>query len=327
MPANIGLPNTLSGNLVDLIARDPASAVGELRALSPLPVDAQRMIDTAVTQVGMERLTIVQDLINAGLVFNLPGWLGVPTIYNERVGRGGHARRTFVPESRGERFMLDRDGVTLPVYCTWADFSFDIRTLATAQRVGTPLDTSHVSAATRAVNEAIEDQAINGLPFTIDGNGADGLLTNPVNSFAYVDGEAWTASGHSGEDILADILGMIEDAQDDFYYGPYTLYIPKAYYMKLLLDYKSATSGSIWERIQMPGLTIKVADMLPANKTVLIQMTNNVIDVVLGQNPTTLSWEDAPGLHRSWMVLACAIVRIKQDYDGRAGIVVGGLTV
>lgn len=302
-------------------------SIAEFRAAAPLPVDAQRMIDNAVIRVGMERLTIVADLINAGLVFPLPNWLAVPTIYNERVGRGGHARRTMVPKARGERFVLDREGTTIPVYATWADFSFDIRSLLTAQRSGVSLETSHVEAATRAVNEAFEDQALNGLGFTIDGNTADGILTNPVNAFQYTGGEAWDAVGHTGEEILSDVLGMIDMAQDDFYNGPYMLYVPRSYWAKLALDYKSATSGTILQRInELGNVRVKQADMLPANRTVLIQMTSNVIDVVLGQTPTTLSWEDGPGLERFFMVLGCAVVRIKQDYNGGSGIVVGNTT-
>lgn len=301
-------------------------SIEAFRAAAPLPIDAQRQIDNAVIRVGMERLTIVQDLINAGLVYPLPNWLGVQTVYNEKTGRAGNARRSMVPKTRGERFVLDREGVTIPVYATTSDYSFDIRSLMAAQRAGAPLETSHTEAAVRAVNEAFEDQAINGLGFNVDGNTADGFLTNPVNTFGYVDNQSWTNTNHSGEDILADVLGMIEDAQDDFYYGPYNLYIPKAYWMKLMTDYKSATSGTILERLQMPGLTIKVADMLPADRTILVQMTSNVVDVIVGQVPTALSWEDGPGLERFFLILGCAIVRIKSDYAGRAGIVVGNLT-
>lgn len=307
-------------------------SVGAFRAASPLPKDAQELFDKAVVTVGRDRLVIVEDLLAEGLTYNLPNWLAVPTIYYERVGRAGHAQRTMVPKARGERQVQDRAGTTLPIYATWDDFSFGIRELLAAERVGSPLDTAMVEEATRNVNEAVEDQAINGAGFSVNGNSIPGLLTAPnANTQAYVGNEAWDNSGHTGEEILTDVLNMIDGLQADGYYGPYNLYVPTTYGSKLNQDYKSATSGTIRERLEVleaggRPIRIRVADQLPANRTALVQMTSNVLDVIVGQTPTNVSWEDGPGWERFFVVLACLIVRFKTDYDGGSGIILGNTT-
>lgn len=305
-------------------------SISEFRAAAPLPVDAQRMIDNAVVRVGRQRLVIVDDLLSAGLTFSLPNWLAVPTLYNEAIGEAGHAQRTMVPKARGERQIMDRTGVTIPIYATWDDFSFDIRSLLAAERVGSPLDTTHAEQAVRNVNEAFEDSVINGIDFNVAGNTVLGLIDS-TNTFAYASGEAWDVAGHTGEEILADVLSAIDVAVADGFYGPYNLYVPTTYGSKLNQDYKSATSGTIRERLEQieaggRGLNIRVADKMPANRVALVQMTSDVIDLVVGQTPTMVSWEDGPGWERFFVALGCIVPRIKVNSAGNYGVVIGNLT-
>lgn len=309
--------------------------IGDFRALSPMPPDAQRLLDTAVNRVQTERLVFVNDLITEGLTFDLPNWMSVPTIQSQKTGRGGHAQRTMVPKARGERQILDQVPVTIPVYATWDDFSFDIRTLMTAARAGYAIDTTHAEEATRNVNEAIEDQGINGAPFAVAGHAVPGLLNAPsLHSYQYLGGatgRAWDDPAKTGEHILADVVDMMDEAGADNYTGPFNLYVPRLYGSKLSLDYKSATSGTIRQRLEEleaggRPLRIRTADKLPANRTALVQMTSNVVDVVVGEQPTMIDWEDGPGFEKFFIVMACVIVRFKSDYDGGSGVVVGNIT-
>lgn len=308
-------------------------AVNMFRASRPLPEDAQRVLDRSIIRVGRERLVIVQDLIDAGLTYDLPNWLAVPLIQNDRINEAGNARRTMVPKARGERFVLDMTPAVIPVFCTWADFSFDIRTLLAAQRAGYDIDGAHAEMATRNVNIWIENQAIYGAGLQVTGGyTAPGFFTSPVNTTTYTGGEAWSASGHTGEEIHADVMAMIEALQADKFYGPYRLYVPLAYWNKLQFDYKSATSGTILERLTAGMgslLSIRPTEQFTgsdANKTLMIQMTSDVVDVIMGQQPTVISWEDGPGFEKFFIVLACVITRIKSNYLGNQGYVVGNTT-
>jgi hypothetical protein len=331
---NVLVPKTGSGNEIRGLGSGlyRSGSVAAFRAAAPLPIDTQRVIDQAVISVGRQRLQFVEDLLAAGLTYPLPNWLAVPTLYQEKLGEAGTAKRTMQPKSRGQRFVLDRAGYTLPIYCTWDDFSFGIRELLAAERVGAPLDTSHVAQATRNVNEALEDAAING-GITVDGNSSPGLVNAPdVNTYQYLGGatgRAWDDAAKTGAHILADLIDMIEVEQADNKYGPYNLYVPLTYGNKLMEDYSTSfASGTIRQRLlEIDVLSnIRVVDYMPADRVALVQMTSDVVDIVVGQTPTEVSWEDGPGWERSFVVLACMVPRFKSDYSGQSGIVLGNIT-
>jgi uncharacterized linocin/CFP29 family protein len=301
-------------------------SLAEYRAATPLPKNTQEVIDNAVIRIGRDRLAVVDDLLSLGLTVPMPGWLGIPSLTSHKVGEAGHAQVSMVPRSqrtRGERQVAQLTPYTIPIPCVWDDFSFDIRELSAAERVDYPLDTSHVEQATRNVNVAIEDMAWNGGP-QINNHTLPGILSS-TNTQTFVGGEAWDVAGHTGEEILQDVQAMIGVLQADKFYGPYRLYITGSYDRKLNEDYKSATSGTIRERLSALGALngIRVADYLPANTVVLLQTTRDVIDVIVGQQPTPITWEDGPGFERDWVVMACIVPRVKNNSDGNYGICVG----
>lgn len=304
-------------------------SIAEFKALAPLPKNTQELIDTAIVRIGRQRLVIVEDLIAEGLTFPLPNWLSVPTITHHEAAEAGHAQRTMVPKARGERQIMDLDTFTVPVYATWDDFSFNIRELEAADRVGYPLDTTHVEQAVRNVNFAVEDAAINGGP-TIGGNSVSGML-DTTNTFTYAGGEAWDVVGHTGEEILQDVIGGMKVLRADKFYGPYNLYVPTTYGEKLNEDFKANSDKTILQRLEElraggRNLRVREADLLPANRTLLVQMTSDVVDVVVGQTPTDLSWSPEPGFERFFLILACVVMRLKVNHDGNHSVAAGNLT-
>lgn len=295
------------------------------------PDNAHEVIERAVTTVQQTRLNIVSDLIAAGLTTPLPDWWAVPSLRRGNIGRAGRAHRTMVPDSRGERFVLQRGGTSWPIFCTWADFSFNVRELAIAERMRSPLDTSHVEQATYLDNEAIEDQAWNGLtdeqgsPMSIDGMTAPGLLSSPT-TFDYA---TWT--GLTGPAIVTVVQDAIELLRPT-HPGPFTLYIPSNYSKTVTSDYGTAYPKTILARLQELGpwggrnLEVRISDTLPDNRVVLIQMDRSAVDVIVGQVPTPLSWQDGPKFNTYWIVLACVIFRMFADVEGNYGVAVGDLT-
>lgn len=307
-------------------------SVARFRAMSPLPPDSQQIIDDAVIRVGRQNLAIVDDLISEGLTRPLPNWLSVLEIGVDKVNEVGHAIRTMDLDVRGERQVMDRIRAVIPVFATHDDFSFGARELAAAERVGQPLDDAHVEQAVRNVNVAIEDQAINGAGFNVNGNSAPGLLTAPSNTFQYTGtNKAWDHASKTGAEIVTDVLGMISVAKADNFTGPFNFYIPSDYDSALNKNYSDGTTTfdqtirERLEKIQSGGRAIRIraADLLPDDRVVMVQMTSNVIDVVIGQQPVPVSWLSNNGWRRFFVVLACMITRIKTDYNGGAGIVVG----
>jgi uncharacterized linocin/CFP29 family protein len=314
--------------LAAMLARN--LSVGQLRSLTPLPAEAQKEIDKAVVRVGRTRLVLVDDLISEGLVYNLTDPLSVMQLEWESTSETGGAQRTMSPSARGENQLPNRTPSRVPIFLTTDDFFLGIRTFRASQRVGQPLDTTLVEQATRRVNEAIEDQAFNGASLAVGGYSAPGVLGAPsVNSYVYNDsGQAWDNAGKTGEEILSDVLSMIDLAVGDKRYGPYNLYVPTLYGNKLNADFKANSAMTTLQRLEQisvggRNLQVRVADALPANKTVLVQMTSDVIDLINGQAPVTIPWTSPDGFTLYWLVMAIQVVRVRADYSSNSGIVVG----
>lgn len=300
------------------------NSIAEMRHLAPLPKDAQELIDRAVVQVGLERLVVAADVMAEIQTFDLPDPLSVMEVFWEREAKIGHAQRVMQPVARGERQMPDRKPTRIPIYATTDDFSFNARVLRASQRVGQPIDTSTVQQATRRVNESIEDAIINGAGLTVDGNEAPGLLNAPGRSSEVI--SDWSTA--TGAVILSETLAMIDAAQANNFFGPYNLYVGTTIGNHLNEDFKLEVEGTIRRRLELievggRNLRVRVADRIPANTAVLLQMTSDVIDVIDGQLPTAVSWEDGPGWERFFVVLAFVVPRVKRDYEDKAGIVVG----
>jgi uncharacterized linocin/CFP29 family protein len=307
-------------------------SVDAFRAAAPLPKNTQELIDKTVLSVALDELVIVKDLIAEGLTYDLPNWLAVPQLYWEMSSTAGRARRSMIPKTRGENQLPDRTGVTIPIYCTLSNFELGIREQLASERAGAPLDTTMIEEETQRVNEAIEDAVINGSGLQVAGSTAPGLLNAPSgNSYTYVGGEKWDAAGKTGAEIVTDVLAMMALARADGRKGPYNLYVSTVYGHTLNQNYSDGVTTFDYtirerlERIVAGGRTIRVreADKLPEDTTILLQMTRNVIDVVYGQAPAVITWEDGPGLERYWLVLACIVPRVKTTYDSQSGIVVG----
>ena len=117
--------------------------------------------------------------------------------------------------------------------------------------------------------------------------------------------------------------------------GPYTLYVGTQISAALDMDYDTTSPSqglTIRERLQkIGGLTIKTADMIPNGnvttgvgaKAVLVQMTRDVLDVVVGMRPTVIPWTSVSGFTFHNMIMSIMVPRVKVDYSGKTGIVQG----
>jgi len=332
--------NPLSNALLRAMQERGELSIPALRALSPLSDKAQILVDRAVVNVGLERLVFVADLLAEGLTYPLDDPLSVMYLEWEQVSKVGTAQRTMSPSARGENQLIDRRVKRLPIYVTTDDFSVGIRTLKASQRVGTPLDVTQVEQATRRVNEALEDAALNGgttsdgTQFTVGGYSAPGLLNAPnTNSFSLT--ADWTGTntiGTTGPAMLADVLAMISLLQADKRFGPYNLYVGTKAGNLVESDFKVNTTDTIRTRIEQiqaggRNIRIRVADQMPnatsGTQVALVQMTSDVVQIVNGQPPTVIPWTSLDGFTLYWLVMAIMIQRVRDDYEGNSGIVIG----
>lgn len=304
---------------------------GDFRALAPLQDKAQVVIDQAVVEVGLQRLTLAADIMSAGLVYNLSDPLSVTQLEWSSTNKVGAAQRTMSPSARGENKLPIVLPNRLPIYLTTDTFELDIRTLKMSQRVGTPLDTALIKACTRSVNEAIEDAAINGAT-TLDGQdlvdagySAPGLLNAPNAETQALTAASWDTSPVVA-DILSEVQLMLGKLRANKKFGPYRMYVSTDVGAVLDNDYVAASpQNTIKERLlKLDGLqAIRTADMMPAAKVVIVQMTSDVIDMVVGQQPTVIPWTSLDGFTIHNLVMAIMIPRVRSDYDGNSGVCIG----
>lgn len=317
--------------MLDNVIRD----VNGFRALAPLPERSQIVLDQAVVDVGLERLTFVADIMAAGLTYNLSDPLSVTQLEWYAANKVGAAQRTMSPSARGENKLPDRLPHRLPVYLTTDTFELDIRTLKMSQRVGIPLDTALIKQCTRSVNEAIEDAAINGAT-TLDGQelkvagySAPGLLNAPNAETQNLTSAAWSTVP-VGATVYNETQAMLGKLRANKKFGPYRMYVGTDVSAALDADYDSVSGSrglSIRERLmKLEGLqAIRMADLMPATKVAIVQMTSDVIDMVVGQQPTVIPWTSLDGFTFHNLIMAIMIPRVRSDYNGDSGVVVGTL--
>jgi hypothetical protein len=223
----------------------------------------------------------------------------------------------------------------LPIYLTIDGFELDIRTLKVSERVGTPLDTSLAGSCTRSVNEGIEDAIING-PTTLDGQTlvdagytAYGILNEPNVNTQALTLAAWQTVP-VGSTVFTEVEAMIGKLQGDLKFGPYRLYVPTLVGNALDSDYNATNNAqglTIRERLlKIPTLQdIKTADMMPSTKVALVQMTEDVVRMVVGQPPTAIPWTSLDGFQIHNIIMAIMVPQVRSDYNGNSGICVGTL--
>lgn len=338
---------TLGGKgspLSDVVQRAMAENQGELsirslrapgfRALSPLLDKAQVQIDTAVVEVGLQRLALVADLLAEGLTYPITDPLSMTQLEWNQISKQQAAQRTMTPSARGENKLPIVLPTRLPIYLTTDRFELDLRTLLVSKRSGLPLDTALIKMATRGVNEALEDAAINGAT-TIDGQDLQdaGYKAPGILNDAHVNTQALTlASWDStpvGTSIVDEVIAMAGKNIADNKTGPFNLYVPTGVGNAIQNDYSAAKGDlTIQQRIEQlqyggRGIRVRTVDLMPSTKVALVQMSNDVIDLVTGQMPTPITWTSIDGFTIYNLVMAIMVPRIKSDYEGQSGICVG----
>lgn len=301
--------------------------INSLRTNAVLRKEEWIQFDTVVVEVARSRLVGVADLVNAGLTFNLSNGMGTTVVQWEQSSDMDPAIRSMDGITRDRDDRVEFTLNNLPIYITHKDFSLNLRHLEASRRLGEPLDTFQSSVCARRVSDSLEDALFNGVGgYTVAGDTAHGYTTHPNrNTFEFEGNLAWDDASKTGENIVLDVIGMIELAHLDNMFGPYIMYVPTTYWTSLQKDFKANSDRTQLERIRaIAGITeIRVADTLAANNVVLVQMTSDVVDEVIGMQPTVVQWDEEGGFKINFKVLAIMVPRIKADFDGRSGLVHG----
>lgn len=294
-----------------------------LRTLSTLRKDEWKAYDAALIEVAQRRLRGVADLIAAGLTKPLANAMGKTVLEYEKVTDMFEASISMDGVSRTENDRMEFELNSIPVPITHKDFWINLRTLSASRERGEALDTTQVRTAGRLVAEAQESLLFNGATGKFGGLSLYGYTTHPNrNTAAFGTGGDWGQAAKTGEQMLADLLTCISGLEGDRMYGPYALYIPRDASVNLEKDFKAGTNGSIRKRLlEVENLTsIRTADFLASSSILLVQLTEDVVQLVQGEPLQTIQWDVEGGFNINFKAFMIQVPLIRSDVDGRSGI-------
>lgn len=292
--------------------------INALRTNDILRKEEWLVYDRTVIDVARAQLVGVADLLTAGLRLDLPNAFGTTVVQWEKMSDMTGAQVDMHGLTDGEKDRLEFSLENVPVPITHKEFSINIRALAASRNGGMPLDTTQAAVATRRVSDSLEGTLFAGASVKAGGGQIYGYTTFPSRNVGSLTA-AWSVA--TGAQILADFITIIAALAADNMYGPFRVYVPVAYYIHMLDDLKANSDKSILQRMQeIPGIAgIKATTQLTTG-VVFVQMTSDVVDMVVGFQPVPVMWESNGGMVVNVKILAIMVPRLKADYDGRCGI-------
>ena len=130
----------------------------------------------------------------------------------------------------------------------------------------------------------------------------------------------------TGAEYVTDMLATIAALQADFMWGPYTLMINYTTFNRMQNDYDVAGAShmTIMERLQkIEGVSRIIPSYnVPANHAYFVQLTNDVIDEVIGLQPTTVQWESLGGMQMHFKVMSIMIPRLRWTQTLQSGVAI-----
>lgn len=280
-------------------------------------------VDNTLVQEAVIRLRGVSDLIAAGLTYNLTNAMGRTVLEYQKIGDMDPATVSMDGMTRSEDDAQELTFAQMPIPITHKDFFINLRKLAASRNLGEGLDLTQSRTSGRLVAEELERMLFQGGP-TFGALPLYGYTTHPDrNTVAFGTNGNWVQAAKTGENILADVLSLLTLAEGDRMWGPYMLYVSRNASTKLESDFKTNTTDSIRERLaRVDGIRgISVVDQLPANNVLLVQMTSDVVQWVMGETIQTIQWDVNGGFGINFKAFAIQLPLIRSDKSLRSGIV------
>jgi len=286
--------------------------------------DDWKILDDAIVKAATERLRLVTDLRAAGLTFTIPQGMGKTVLETETMTDINDAITSMdgLRESPDDRPEFELTNLPLPI--THKDFQFSARQILASRNGGSPLDTTTAELAGRKVAEKVERLTLGRDAGTVFGGGTVSGLINFTSTISYTLTTPVGATG-VGAQLLADVLAMRAASVAAFHYGPWMMYVAPNWDTYLDADFKANSDKTVRERIKAVNgiIDIRTLDFLQNYDIVLVQMTSDIIRIVIGMDITTLQWDTKGGMEKNFKVMAIMVPQCRADINGNTGIVYG----
>ena len=305
-----------------------------LRTNDVLRKEEWKLMDDILIEEARRRLVFVDDLVGAGMTFSIGNGLGTTLIEWERVSHMEGAQISMDGVMDGRRDVVEFDLQQMPVPIIHRDFQINIRKLEASRRTGEPLDTTMMRQAARLVMEAVEDIALFGSHI----QQSTAQIFGPVNfpqRRMLAGCEDWGDPSTTGQEKLQDLIDMIETLQHGLldaaepqgkrnnHRGPFNLYIDDTALLNLMNDWspEKGDQTQMQRLMQIPQLSsIKALPTLDST-LMMMQMTPDVMDLVVGMEPIVIMWSTHGGMVFNFKIMTIMVPRPKSTYAGQSGIV------
>jgi hypothetical protein len=300
-------------------------AVLARNATATMRYEDWRQLDSVVLKAARPRLKFVADVRQRGLEYGIGNGMGKTVLSTETLSDINDADISMdgLTQTQGDRPVSEIGHLPLPIISK--DFSYSAREIAVSQSGGTPLDTTTAEMAGRKVAEQVEKLALGVASSYTYGGGTVYGATNYTNALTKTM-TAPTASGWAATTTVEEVLAMRGQSQAAYYYGPWMLYTSPSWDAYLDNDY-SAAKGDNTLRQRLAAIEgiegVRTLDYLTGYKMLLIQMTSEVIRMVVGMEIMTIQWETVGGLRRHFKVMCILVPQFRADQNGNTGLVYG----
>lgn len=285
-------------------------------------------LDSAVIGIAEQRLTGFNYIKGKGLVYNLGNGMGTTVLESHTISDAMEADMTMDAVSRGKNDRPVFGATYLPIPIIHVDYEINERLLSVARSNGNPIDTTSAERAARRVAEKLEDMLFTNTTYTFGGGTIYSFVNHPSRipvafSDSDMPGAHWNDSGTTGANIVSQVLTMKQHLIENYFYGPYVIFIPTNYETPIDADYDATSGKTIRERIlQITGIQdIVTVDRLSADNVLMVQLSSDVVRIVNGMPLQNVQWGTEGNLVHKYKVMTIQVPQIRADYNGRTGIV------
>ena len=316
---------TLGGPLVTAVPRnfirlDDGRPVINRKAMyqflvenNSLREDQTRAIEETLTRVARRDLRAVADLRAAGLTTTTPQGIGATTFEFDRVTPVGKATQGMSILDLGDKDLVTFARTAIPIPVTASQFEMDARHQAAGMAYGPSVSMVNVEEHTRSVAETLEDTLVNGSAVVLGANTLPGYTNFSSREQHSFSDTAWNDISGDPTAAVTDVIAMRTSLRDNGFTGPYALYIPANFDGVIDEDYKAESDRTLRDRLlSIEGVeSIRVLPTLADDNVLLVQMTSGVVEAVIGQDITTVTWDILGGLGTRWAILSVMSFALK----------------
>lgn len=322
--------------------------------------------DEALIPAYQMPLVAVSYVMGLGLTYNLNNPLGTTILQYEDMSDVRGASHSMDVPVQGQNDIPEFDLKSIPIPIISADFQIDIRKLHASRTTGQSLDTTIAALKTQKIAEYLENSffwglgnaykvvtgdtlnAVSAIDFgtaanvaalnmNFGGGSVTGLMTAPNRTVISTVYTRWDNSAKTGPQIKNDVLEMIEEAKGTGFNGPYVLWIPDAYAVKLNDDYdvSGASLMTIRERLaKIKNLTIMETPALGMTSTTgdyhhmaLMQADMQTCRIIKGFGATMMEWSHGGTMSSNFRIMSIMVPQFRGTQTGVMGIIMRSTAV